>query len=490
MSESCSVGGVLALPRGAMPASDSANTIPFVRHELQDPLGKSASQRTPAPVLAKPRALAAAIQHPSQIDYGQPNDTQVDPVRPGGTLARRAATPRNPPSLKAQRGELVAKNVSREPSVEIAPDLALEASGKWHEFEAIGLGNPPSKVANTAAKLAVSTYRLVGFGVLTLIVLVLLGYIGTTAFYFLSKTWVTPVDVSPSDEKVVALQMQLATQLNEREKLIGDLDQAERAAEAEQAFQLEFARAIKLDLSDRQHALAKVRSLADSAASVRAEIRRTNDDYSVQTVSRMQDEYKAGLIDRQQMLAGKYQLAQITSSNLSLAERQAEFEQRAAQLRSETKSLDAILADKEATGALSYDVLKIKRDYDASKLELQKDVDARKHVQASIARIDKIIDSIKQSAYLRAVNDRATVALVPYSNLENVAKGTKLYGCRFAMVGCHEVGTVIEVLPGEIQLKHPHRDTMLRGRMIEMQLTDGDAAQDEVLFAGGKPLWL
>jgi hypothetical protein len=393
-----------------------------------------------------------------------------------------------PLPLKARGGELVAKPV-REASVELAPDLALEASGKWQEFEDIGLGNAPSKASNKAAKLAVSTYRLLGFGILTLIVLVLVGYIATTAFYFFSKTWVTPVDVSPNDDKVVALQAQLAAQLNEREKLIGDLDQAERAIAAEQAFQLEFARAIKVDLADRQHALAKVRSLANTAASVRDDIRRTNDDYSAQTVDRMQDEYQAGLIDRQQMMAGKYQLAQITSSNLSLAERQAEFEQRAAQLALETSSLDAILADKTATGALSYDVLKIKRDYDASKLELQKDVEARKHIQASLARLDGIIESVKQSAYLRALTDRAKVALVPYSNLDNVAKGTKLYGCRFAMVACHEVGTVLEVLPGEIQLKDPHRDTQLRGRMIEMELTDADAAQDEVLFAGGKPLW-
>ena len=60
--------------------------------------------------------------------------------------------------------------------------------------------------------------------------------------------------------------------------------------------------------------------------------------------------------------------------------------------------------------------------------------------------------------------------------------------CRVAMVWCHEAGTVIEVLPGEVQFKHPHRDAMLRGKMIELKLSDPAAGQDETLFAGGKPL--
>ena len=40
----------------------------------------------------------------------------------------------------------------------------------------------------------------------------------------------------------------------------------------------------------------------------------------------MNEEYAAGLIDRQAMLAGKFQLAQISNANLSLAERQVDFD--------------------------------------------------------------------------------------------------------------------------------------------------------------------
>src|SRR5262249_19590562 len=137
-----------------------------------------------------------------------------------------------------------------------------------------------------------------------------------------------------------------------------------------------------------------------------------------------------------------------------------------------------------------YDVLKIKREYDASRLALAKAIEARDMLVASLAREDKIIAGLKQSAYLRALEDHAVVALVPYGNLDRIKKGTSLHACRVGMVWCREVGTVLEVLPGEVTFKHPHRDTQVRGQMIELRLDEVGAGEDDVLFAGGAPLWL
>ncbi|MGE5186277.1 MAG: hypothetical protein ACM31C_29685 [Acidobacteriota bacterium] len=449
---------------------DVAQTIPFAKG-------------TPAPdIIAKPRAVAAAaveIKHqpaPNGTMIGLPAFPAVHDTIPDG--ARAGVAP-------AQVSAAIAKvNVEKEVTAKVE---APRAPGEWESFEDIGLA--PNKVTNKAQKLVVSSYRLLGFGILSLIVIVLVGYIATTAFYFLNHTWVTPVAISANDDKVVALQAQLAAQLNERAKLAGDLDQAERTIAAEQAFQLQFAKAIKKDLEGRRMALATAQQLAHSAAATRQQIKQTNGDYSDSTVARMKDEYDAGLIDRQAMLAGKFQLAQITSANLSLAERQAEYDQRAAELAAETQSLDAILADKTQTAALSYDVLKIQRDYEASKLALAKDMDDRERLKASLERMDQIVAGVKQSAYLRALEDHATVALVPYANLGGIAKGTPLYACKLSMVGCHEAGTVLDVLPGEVLVKNPHRDSIVRGKMIELKMTDQGAAEDEVLFAGSKPLW-
>src|SRR5262249_8435141 len=135
-------------------------------------------------------------------------------------------------------------------------------------------------------------------------------------------------------------------------------------------------------------------------------------------------------------------------------ERQAQFETQAAELATQTRSLEALLAKRDKTSpALSYDVLKIKHDFDLSKLELAKAIEARDMLKSSLARQDQIIEELQGSGYLHAVQDKAIVALIPYSNLDKVSAGTTIYSCRLEMVWCREVGSVLKVLPGEVQFK-------------------------------------
>ncbi len=448
---------------------------------------------------ATPMAPAVTPQPPARdLVIAWPT---VAPMMPPPTIAvQQPMLPPLPPATLAPPRPFVPDNVTLSfnattvfprTSVPLPPehlDEEPKPTNKWASFEKLGLRAP--KALAGMSKHVVSTYRLLGFLILTIIVVVLIGYIATTAFFYMSDSWIVPMAISPTDEKVVALQAQLAERQNNRDKIAADLDDANRAITVQQAFQAEFAKAIKSDLEGRKAALAKMHELAQVAASTRSHIRASNSAYAAQSQNQMANEWKAGLIDRQAMLAGKFQLAQITSSNLSLAERQAEYETRAADLTAQTHSLDALLANTADDGALSYDVLKIKQDYEASRLETQKAIEARDTLKQAVDREDKLIKSLAQSSYLRALADHGQVAFVPYGNLHKVEKGGSLYGCRLGMIICHKVGTVLEVLPGEVQFKHPHRDQMLRGQMVELQMEDADAATDDVLFVGGKPLFI
>ena len=367
-----------------------------------------------------------------------------------------------------------------------APAMLTAPPSKWAAFEKLGLVADPKKLQ----KHAVTVYRMLGFGILTIIVMVLVGYIATTLFFYMSDSWIVPMAISPTDDKVVSLEAQLAERQNNRDRLTADLEDANRAIKMQQAFQSEFAKAIQSDLDGRKAALERMHELAVAAASTRVSIRHSNDAFASANAKRMAEEYKAGLIDRQSMLSGKFQLAQISSSNLSLAERQAEYEVRANDLEAQTRSLEALLANTANDSALSYDVLKIKQEYEASRLATDKAIGLRDALSQSVDREDKMLATLEHTGYLRAVHDHAQVAFVPYGNMHTLDAGKSLYGCKLGMIFCHKVGTILEVLPGEVQFKHPHRDKMLRGQMVELRLEDGAAATDDVLFVGGRPLFI
>jgi len=102
---------------------------------------------------------------------------------------------------------------------------------------------------------------------------------------------------------------------------------------------------------------------------------------------------------------------------------------------------------------------------------------------------DAVVHRLEQSPYMRATTHNIVLAFVPNSN-HSVKLGTKLYGCSWGLVMCSRVGKVTATIDGETEGTHPHDDTIERGFMVEIELTTPSAADDKVLFAGGKPLWL
>jgi hypothetical protein len=283
------------------------------------------------------------------------------------------------------------------------------------------------------------------------------------------------------------MRSELAAQQNTRDQLAANLTSIDKAILAERSFQNEYAKAIAADVDGRRQSLEKVRELAGAAASTRTQIRSATNEFATEEDKRAAEEYKAGLIDRNGMIAHKQQMAGLATTNLGLAEKQADYERQAEELQLQTNALEGLISGKGAH-ALSYDVLKIKRDYDSSKLEVERDIAQRDAMKASLQRVDAIIAGLKKSPYLRALDDQAQVAMIPYANASNAKKGSPVYGCRIAMLWCHQVGTVTEVLPSEVQVTSPHGGKTERGLMVELKLDDVDAAREDVLFAGGKPL--
>ncbi len=139
----------------------------------------------------------------------------------------------------------------------------------------------------------------------------------------------------------------------------------------------------------------------------------------------------------------------------------------------------------------------LRRELDKTKLEkeaalgrrvpLNKQLDS---IKSRLTEQQQIIHRLMESPYAQAIDHRMVMAFVPLKNLrENVHVGTKLYGCKWGLVRCSEVGKVTAIIEGEVTDKHPHDESTLRGQMVEIDI-DPDAVDHSVLFAGSKPLWI
>jgi hypothetical protein len=160
------------------------------------------------------------------------------------------------------------------------------------------------------------------------------------------------------------------------------------------------------------------------------------------------------------------------------------------------QKFEAAAAPMVAGGIHSADAALVRREVDKSMLERQ-EAEARKatlaarikQLEARVGEQQELVKRLADSPYISAVANKRVVGFVPYQNLSSVQPGVVLYGCAWGLVRCHKVGKVISLLDGEVQDVHPHDDSVQRGVMVEVQLTDPQAAEENVLFAGSKPFW-
>jgi hypothetical protein len=202
---------------------------------------------------------------------------------------------------------------------------------------------------------------------------------------------------------------------------------------------------------------------------------------------RLAQEYGAHFIDRETAMTGALQLSQLAQGNLNMAEKEVELYKRRAELSRETEALGAIVGQKPAQRH-SIEILKMLQDVRLAEVELAKARDNRGVLQRTLERYDKMVKTISESAFMRAVAGKDNIAFVPYDNIDRVKAGTPLYACAVGPLFCHRVGTVVALLGGEMLYKHPLHNTQLRGQPVQIQLSDLSDAERKVLFVGGRPI--
>nr|BDT35017.1 hypothetical protein MFMH1_46860 [Myxococcus sp. MH1] len=358
------------------------------------------------------------------------------------------------------------------------------------------------RVANRINAVAVSLYKMMGSVLLGLILTALISFLSVQGFFLLSHSWATPTVISPTDPQILTLNTQLAAQTSSRDHVLAEkravenrMTDAQRTVAAERSFQQRFLVALRGERASKDRTARRLATLRREYQEARKEILESNRAYAGLSRARTDALYGARLLQQEDKLTLNHHLAQLAQSNLSLAQTTVDLETRVEGIHREIAGLTAV-QDGTPDGMTS-DVLLLEREYTHSMLEqaraeatlrsLEHDAKALDDVAQ---RYEALIASLKASPYLRAIEKDLTVAFVPYENLGNAAEGAPLFACALKVVWCREVGVVGRVLEGEVSIKHPIRQHMLRGVMVELKLTDAASAREDLLHLGRAPLVL
>lgn len=360
------------------------------------------------------------------------------------------------------------------------------------------------KLVNKLNSAIVAAYKAMGFAILAMILAGLLAYLFTHGFYLVNRSWVAPTVISPSDENILELNARSAAQAADREDLVGQrlelraqLDDVKRIIAAEETFQGRFAAAVKGDRSFRAKELRELLVLREKQLATRNEFDSSTTPYAGMARSRADTLQAASLMDREAFLTTNHQLAQIGHSNLLLAEKEVDLQTRIGELRRHIRAIDELRsAGTSGNPGSSVDVLRLQKELSDSELEYARAKEMvavleekLRNIDGSIERYDHLLAAIKSSPYLKAIEGNLTVAFVPYGNIDAVAPGTAIYGCHLGLLWCDQIGSVARVLDGEVNRKHPIRNVILRGAMVEVELQDPRWAQEDLLHLGRAPFF-
>ena len=385
----------------------------------------------------------------------------------------------------------------------ILPEDSLIPEVKVEEIEY----QPPRTLArplavNLAGTVLVPLYRLISVAVLTAILIGLASYLLLTLFYFVSTTWMEPRIVSPTDAQVLQLNGQLAQGILVREQLATDrlelmvkLRDARRKANDSGQFQDEVKKTAQQVVSDNLQKLQTVQEVDRSFQSEVPQIAEADKSFSSGALTEAEKLYKAHLISEDEWITRKAQIAQFGASALSLKRSSAEIDGEKDFLRREIDSYSSLLDTGVNGQGLSSDVLQAKRQLDNSRLDQAsaKDLVAAlsqeiSMIQGAISRQDRLLLSLQNFPYLKAADQKLTVAFVPYSNARHISPGGAIYGCSVGILYCRRVGQVAEILDGEVVDKHPFFNKEVRGLLVRVEFLDSKWDQRQVLFLEKAPL--
>lgn len=348
------------------------------------------------------------------------------------------------------------------------------------------------KINNTV----VAFYRSLAFVLLSLYLVAVIGYVALIGVYIASRSWAAPLTLSPSQERVLAFQPQVANlesnllkqrvELQAAEaKLSTDIVQLDRVSEmlrlldgAQKTESRQLARtnvSIGKLLKDKRANIAETeKTIADAKAMLKT----------------VDDELAAGLITRDTAQGRRISLQAAINSATDARTAALALQEQARVARSGSRTL----AGKEATSLVALQSLQEALSLRALHAQLTVETETARltveQLKTAIADGVRVLEVAKTSPYHLALRQSVSVVFVPYDNLKNVVIGESIYDCYLHVIVCRKVGVVERLYEAEEYARHPLFKTDLKGRLVMVKFDLEKASQSQVVFIGGKPLFL
>ncbi len=335
-------------------------------------------------------------------------------------------------------------------------------------------------------KSYVHVYRIAAVVALYGMLAGIAAYGALMGFYAVSTSWIAPITISPSNDKILAMTAQIVSSQQALDNLrLQNRSMAMSRGEMVNRRIVLRALSAQLDTAlddERRSNAVSGNLLAHLADQKKADLQRSKlmlgDIDSAK--SEVERNLKVGLITKSEAIAQETLLAQFANSY-------TDGQVGAVLLQDNVRQ-------KMTTDLTAVDTLSKRVDLQSQIAQLNLQIasgDAQ--MQANSAQIEKVrqgIQATQDNPYYLATTARHALdfAFVSYDNMKGAEAGAPLYDCILSFVACKQVGAVERVFTEEEHSAHPIFKGDMRGILIQLTLSNSESVKSKTLFLNRKPL--
>jgi hypothetical protein len=328
-------------------------------------------------------------------------------------------------------------------------------------------------------------YRVFAIVSLYAVLVGVLVYALSLAFYAADSSWIVPVALSNVDKDSLDMTAQLVVSTQSRDDLNLDVARLSKQLAESKSHRASLVQ-LKPEL-DTAIAIAQRHKVTTAPVLINLEKQKSKDNAdstaAASDLSNLQDsiarDLKAGLITKSEAIQGHSQILQfdsgLTDSKIASVALRDNILERTAP---DPTFLDIFYKRTELISEIT--------NLDITIATVTKQIAMEQNQISSLNTA--IATAMAAPSYVAIQSGQVDMAFVPYSNLPGVKTGGHVYDCLLSFLACRDVGRVVKIFRGEQHAIHPIFHTDMRGVVIQLLLSNPKSEKSSTLFVNGKPL--